>query len=57
VSDVVDRSAGHTAERPAADGPRGQDLIGDRLYLLAPLRSRVAEVLFAIDYPYWFDEP
>jgi diacylglycerol O-acyltransferase len=34
-----------------------KDLIGDRLHLLPPLRWRLAEVPFGIDYPYWFDEP
>jgi diacylglycerol O-acyltransferase / wax synthase len=34
-----------------------KELIGDRLHLLPPLRWRLAEVPFGIDYPYWFDEP
>ena len=46
----------HEARR-AAD-PRGvHDLIAERLPLLPPLRWRLAEVPFGLDYPYWIDDP
>jgi len=34
-----------------------QDLIAERLPLLPPLRWRLAEVPFGLDYPYWVDDP
>jgi WS/DGAT/MGAT family acyltransferase len=34
-----------------------QQLIADRLPLLPPLRWRLAEVPFDLDYPYWVDDP
>jgi len=34
-----------------------QDLIVERLALLPPLRWRLAEVPFGLDYPYWIDDP
>ncbi len=33
------------------------DLIAERLPLLPPLRWRLAEVPFGLDYPYWIDDP
>ena len=33
------------------------DLIAERLPLLPPLRWRLAEVPFGLDYPYWVDDP
>jgi WS/DGAT/MGAT family acyltransferase len=33
-----------------------QDLIAERLPLLPPLRWRLAEVPFGLDYPYWVDD-
>ena len=32
-------------------------LIAERLPLLPPLRWRLAEVPFGLDYPYWVDDP
>src|ERR1700730_4467482 len=34
-----------------------QMLIAERLPLLPPLRWRLAEVPFGLDYPYWVDDP
>ena len=34
-----------------------QELIAERLPLLPPLRWRLAEVPFGLDYPYWVDDP
>src|ERR671922_2591814 len=34
-----------------------QDLLVERLPLLPPLRWRLAEVPFGLDYPYWIDDP
>src|SRR5256886_10173477 len=34
-----------------------QVLIAERLPLLPPLRWRLAEVPFGLDYPYWIDDP
>ena len=34
-----------------------QELIGQRLPLVPPLRWRLAEVPFSLDYPYWVDDP
>src|SRR5437867_2406324 len=34
-----------------------QDLITERLPLLPPLRWRLVEVPFGLDYPYWLDDP
>ncbi len=34
-----------------------QALIAERLPLLPPLRWRLAEVPFGLDYPYWIDDP
>jgi diacylglycerol O-acyltransferase / wax synthase len=34
-----------------------QALIAERLPLLPPLRWRLAEVPFGLDYPYWVDDP
>ncbi|HEU0024425.1 MAG TPA: wax ester/triacylglycerol synthase family O-acyltransferase [Thermoleophilaceae bacterium] len=33
------------------------DLLAERLPLLPPLRWRLAEVPFGLDYPYWLDDP
>jgi diacylglycerol O-acyltransferase / wax synthase len=45
-----------------SDAPEGRvtleavrDLVGSRLHLLPPLRWRLAEVPFGLDYPYWVD--
>src|SRR3954451_663685 len=32
-------------------------LMGERLPLLPPLRWRLVEVPFGLDYPYWLDDP
>jgi diacylglycerol O-acyltransferase / wax synthase len=34
-----------------------QQMIAERLALLPPLRWRLAEVPFGLDYPYWVDDP
>jgi diacylglycerol O-acyltransferase len=34
-----------------------QDLIVERLALLPPLRWRLVQVPFGLDYPYWIDDP
>ncbi len=34
-----------------------QDLLTERLPLLPPMRWRLAEVPFGLDYPYWVDDP
>ncbi len=34
-----------------------EGLLEDRLHLLPPLRWRLAEVPFGLDYPYWIDDP
>ena len=60
------RQAGHvgglaildpsTAPGGALDCGDIQDLIAERLPLLPPLRWRLAEVPFGLDYPYWVDD-
>jgi diacylglycerol O-acyltransferase len=62
-----DRQSGHvaglavldpsTTERGAIDVVDIQELILERLPLLPPLRWRLAEVPFGLDYPYWVDDP
>jgi WS/DGAT/MGAT family acyltransferase len=61
------RQTGHVAGMAILDPsttPRGaltlddiQDLITERLPLLPPLRWRLVEVPFGLDYPYWLDDP
>ena len=60
------RQAGHVGglaildPSTSPDGTLGcsdiQDLIAERLPLLPPLRWRLAEVPFGLDYPYWVDD-
>jgi diacylglycerol O-acyltransferase / wax synthase len=45
-----------TTARGALDVVDIQDLIVKRLPLLPPLRWRLAEVPFGLDYPYWVDD-
>jgi diacylglycerol O-acyltransferase len=62
-----DRQSGHvaglaildpsTTDRGALDVVDIQELILQRLPLLPPLRWRLAEVPFGLDYPYWVDDP
>ena len=61
------RQTGHVAGMAILDpstAPAGslgcadiQSLIAERLPLLPPLRWRLAEVPFGLDYPYWYDDP
>ena len=61
------RQSGHVAGLAILDpstAPGGQleladieYLIAERLPLLPPLRWRLAEVPFGLDYPYWVDDP
>jgi WS/DGAT/MGAT family acyltransferase len=50
---VLDPSTTHSGALDLADI---QDLIAKRLPLLPPLRWRLAEVPFGLDYPYWVDD-
>ncbi|GAC1318023.1 MAG: wax ester/triacylglycerol synthase family O-acyltransferase [Thermoleophilaceae bacterium] len=60
------RQSGHVGGLAILDpssAPRGelglpdiQQLIADRLSLLPPLRWRLVEVPFGLDYPYWVDD-
>ncbi|WP_285029974.1 wax ester/triacylglycerol synthase family O-acyltransferase [Mycolicibacterium sp. lyk4-40-TYG-92] len=34
-----------------------RELVAARIHLLAPLRSKLIEVPFGIDYPYWVEDP
>jgi diacylglycerol O-acyltransferase len=61
------RQSGHVAGLAILDpstAPGGsiavadiQHLIAERLPLLPPLRWRISEVPFGLDYPYWVDDP
>jgi diacylglycerol O-acyltransferase / wax synthase len=51
---VLDPSTTESGELELADI---QQLIEERLPLLPPLRWRLAEVPFGLDYPYWIDDP
>jgi WS/DGAT/MGAT family acyltransferase len=61
------RSVGHVGGLAIYDSsmvPGGQltlqrltDLIRERLPLLRPLRERLVEVPFGVDYPYWVEDP
>ena len=63
----TNRQAGHVGGMAILDSstrPGGQifcadiqALIAERLPLLEPLRWRLAEVPFGLDYPYWIDDP
>src|SRR4051812_6026869 len=51
---VVDPSTAPGAEFGCATV---QELLRERLPLLPPMRWRLAEVPFGLDYPYWIDDP
>ena len=51
---ILDQS---TAPGGSLDSGDIQALIAERLPLLPPLRWRLAEVPFGLDYPYWVDDP
>jgi WS/DGAT/MGAT family acyltransferase len=55
------RTHGHVSALAVCDRPLTRaavrDLVAARLHLLAPLRWRLAEVPFDLDYPYWVDDP
>ena len=51
---ILDPSTAPGGKLDAADIER---LIAERLPLLPPLRWRLAEVPFGLDYPYWIDDP
>ena len=51
---ILDPSTTPTGKLEVADI---QDLVLERLALLPPLRWRLAEVPFGLDYPYWIDDP
>lgn len=46
----------HTATGLPLDADLVRDVIGSRLHLLPTFRWRLAEVPFALDYPYWVDD-
>jgi hypothetical protein len=46
-----------TAPGGRLDAEVVKGLIRDRLSLLPPLRWRLVEVPFGLDYPYWVDDP
>lgn len=46
----------HTASGQPLDATLVRDLISDRLHLLPTFRWRLAQVPFALDYPYWVDD-
>ena len=60
------RRTGHVAALAIHDpstAPNGtltcatmMDLLNERMHLLPPLRWRLAEVPFGLDYPYWVDD-
>src|SRR5204863_1997457 len=51
---ILDPSTAPSSRLECADI---QDLIGERLPLLPPLRWRLVEVPLGLDYPYWVDDP
>ena len=62
----TDRQTGHvgglaivdpsTAPEGVLDATRIKDLLAERLPLLPPMRWRLSEVPFSLDYPYWVDD-
>lgn len=46
----------HTAAGLPLDAELVRDVIGSRLHLLPTFRWRLAQVPFALDYPYWVDD-
>lgn len=46
----------HTASGRPLDALLVRDLISERLHLLPTFRWRLAQVPFALDYPYWVDD-
>jgi diacylglycerol O-acyltransferase len=51
---ILDPSTTPSGRLELADVER---LIGERLPLLPPLRRRLAEVPFGLDFPYWIEDP
>ena len=47
----------HRARTGSSSSPTSSEMIAERLPLLPPLRWRLAEVPFGLDYPYWIDDP
>ena len=51
---ILDPSTTPTGKLELADV---QQMLAERLPLLPPMRWRLAEVPFGLDYPYWVDDP